>query len=531
MWNIQSEGVRVSNIVVDRQSKTVTYSVLPVCKQINNCESAKSGKGLDNGALGMVGSTVMGLSSTAPLYSLAATLGWVVIAIGPQAPVAFIAAAIPMVFSALAYQELNREMPDCGSTFVWGTKAFGPVVGWIGGWAVAVSAIMCMANVAEISGRYMWKIFGYESFARNHLIVTITGSLFILVMTIISYIGTQLGKRLQVVIMTIQLGALVLFGMLSIWHAIGAKHVASVPFDWQWFNPLAVNDLSGFTHAVLLCLFIYWGWDACLSLNEETKNPNKTPGRAALTCIALLIVLYVGVSVAVMMLAGFGTDGYGIRNPNNLDDVFSVLGREIFGPWGWFLLFAIMISAASSSQTTILPTARGALSMAVYKAIPESFAQIHPRFKTPSFSTVVMGIVSILFYVVMSMISGAILADWLTSMGIAIAFYYAITSFSCVWYFRKTLLISVRNFFFRGVMPFIGGLFLGLAFIQSAVDMLSPEYSETMLLGIGGAFVLGVGALLAGGVLMFLWWIRPEGKDFFAGKSLNVDTPILVPEE
>ena len=83
------------------------------------------GKGLNTGALGVVGSTVIGLASTAPLYSLAATLGWVILAIGPQAPVAFLFAAVPMIFAALAYQELNREMPDCGTTFVWGTKAFG----------------------------------------------------------------------------------------------------------------------------------------------------------------------------------------------------------------------------------------------------------------------------------------------------------------------------------------------------------------------------------------------------------------------
>lgn len=473
----------------------------------------------------------MGLSSTAPLYSLAATLGWVILAIGPQAPVAFLAAAVPMLFSAVAYYELNREMPDCGATFVWGTKAFGPVVGWIGGWAVAVSAIMCMANVAEISGRYMWKLLGYSNFASNHLIVVVTGSAFILLMTFVSYIGTQIGEKLQLVLMVIQLWALFSFGILALFNALNGSNAASVAFDWNWFNPLAISDISGFTHAVLLCLFIYWGWDTCLSLNEETKNPQKTPGRAALACILITIVAYVGVSVAVMMYAGFGESGYGLSNPNNLDDVFSALRGEFFGPWGWFLIFAIMVSAASSTQTTILPTARGALSMAVYRAAPRIFARVNPRYQTPSFATLVMGIFSIVFYILMSSISGAILADWLTSMGLAIALYYAITSFSCLWYFRDSLLKSPRHFFIRGVMPFIGGILLSLAFIQSAIDMFSPEYSETTLFGIGGAFVLGIGALLAGLLLLMIWWLQPDSKAFFEGRSLNKETPILVPEE
>ena len=109
----------------------------------------KVGKGLNQGTLGVVGSTAIGLASTAPLYSLAATLGYVILAVGAQAPLVFIVACIPMVFAAFAYQELNREMPDCGTTFVWGTKAFGPITGWIGGWAVAVASIMVHSTNGE----------------------------------------------------------------------------------------------------------------------------------------------------------------------------------------------------------------------------------------------------------------------------------------------------------------------------------------------------------------------------------------------
>ena len=101
------------------------------------------GKGLATGTLGLWGSTVIGLASTAPVYSLVATLGFVVLAVGAQAPIAFVIAFIPMLFIAFAYRELNNEIPDCGTTFTWGTKAFGPWVGWLGGWGVAVAGIYC----------------------------------------------------------------------------------------------------------------------------------------------------------------------------------------------------------------------------------------------------------------------------------------------------------------------------------------------------------------------------------------------------
>jgi amino acid transporter len=211
--------------------------------------------------------------------------------------------------------------------------------------------------------------------------------------------------------------------------------------------------------------------------------------------------------------------------------VFSVLGGVLFGPWGWFLLLGVMLSAASSTQTTILPTARGTLSMAVYRALPAKFAELHPKFKTPWFSTTLMGVTAIIYYVAMSIISEDVLADSLTSMGLAVALYYAITSFACVWYFRDTLRDSARNLWMRGILPALGGLLLGYAFVQSCIDMWSTDYSETVLLGVGGAFVIGVGALFLGFVLMSIWWLRPNSRVFFRGESLNRDTPVLVPDE
>ncbi|MDO5052561.1 MAG: APC family permease [Pseudoclavibacter sp.] len=489
------------------------------------------GKGLHSGALGVVGSTVMGLASTAPLYSLAATLGYVIVEVGEQTPVAFLVACIPMVFAALAYQELNREMPDCGTTFVWGAKAFGPVTGWIGGWAVAVSAVMVLANVAEISGKYLWYLLGRDDLAESRAVVVATGVVFIAVMTVVSTVGVQIGERLQMALMVVQYLALAGFGVLAFVGALNGSSPGSVAFEWSWFDPGRLSSWSDFVAAVLLCLFIYWGWDTCLALNEETRDPRRTPGIAALATIVILVVSYVGVSVAVMMFAGFGTEGFGLANPENLDDVFTVLRDALFGPWGWFLVLAMLVSAASSTQTTILPTARGTLSMAVYRALPAVFASVHPRFKTPWFSTTVMGAGAIVYYVVMSFVSEDVLADSLTSMGLAVALYYTITSLACVWYFRDTLLAGPRNFFLRGLLPLLGGLMLGYAFVQSAVDMISVDYSATVLLGVGGAFVIGVGAILVGVLLMALWALRPASRPFFRRESLNRDTPVLVPDE
>ena len=496
------------------------------------------GKGLAAGTLGLWGSTVIGLASTAPVYSLVATLGFVVLAVGAQAPIAFIIAFIPMLFIAFAYRELNNAVPDCGTTFTWGTKAFGPWVGWLGGWGVAVAGMVVLANLAQIAGIYFWALVdGILRTSEDALLsdnvplVTATGVVFIAAMTWVSWRGVEIGERIQNILLGIQYLALAIFVVAALWHFFAGTAPDPTPFDWSWFNPFAFTEWSGFIEAILLALFIYWGWDTCLALNEETKDPKRIPGRAALLTTVILLVTYVGVTVAAMMYAGLGESGTGLGNEANADDFFLAIKDGLLGPVGWVLVVAVMISAISSTQTTILPTARGTLAMAAYKALPRRFATVHPRYKTPSFSTLVMGVVASVYYVGMTLISDNILQDSILSLGLAIAFYYGITGYACVWYFRREIFTSARNFFYKGLLPLLGALMLTYAFVQSAIDMYDVDYGYTVLLGIGGTFVLGIGALAFGVVLMLIWFAFPRSKPFFRGESLNRDTEVLVPDD
>jgi amino acid transporter len=503
-----------------------------------SAQDRTDGKGLAAGTLGLWGSTVIGLASTAPVYSLVATLGFVVLAVGAQAPIAFVIAFIPMLFIAFAYRELNNAVPDCGTTFTWGTKAFGPWVGWMGGWGVAVAGMVVLANLAQIGGIYLWAlvdgIVGTSEdalLADNVPLVTATGVVFIALMTWISWRGVEIGERVQNVLLGIQYLALAIFVVAALWQFFAGTAPAPTPFDWAWFNPFGFTEWSGFTEAILLALFIYWGWDTCLALNEETKDPQRIPGRAALLTCVLLLGTYVSVTVAAMMYAGLGETGTGLGNEANADDFFLAIKDGLLGPAGWVLVVAVLISAVSSTQTTILPTARGTLSMAVYRALPARFRVVHPVYKTPSFSTLVMGVVASLYYIGMTLISDNILQDSILSLGLAIAFYYAITGYACVWYFRRELFTSARNVVYRLVLPLAGALMLTYAFIQSAIDMYDVDYGYTVLFGIGGTFVVGIGALAVGALLMLLWFAFPQSRPFFRGESLNRETEVLVPDE
>ena len=111
-------------------------------------------KGLKKNAIGFVSSVVIGVASTAPGYSLAATLGFVAAAVALQSPAILLVSFIPMFLVAGGYYYMNKADPDCGTSFSWVTKAMGPQLGWIAGWAIVVADIIVMANLAQIAGLY-----------------------------------------------------------------------------------------------------------------------------------------------------------------------------------------------------------------------------------------------------------------------------------------------------------------------------------------------------------------------------------------
>jgi len=311
--------------------------------------------------------------------------------------------------------------------------------------------------------------------------------------------------------------------------------------SFAWLLPTHIT-LSAFIGGIILMLFIYWGWDTAVSVNEETKDKNKTPGQAAIISTVLLLITYALVIFSVQAFAGIGSTGVGLGNSTNQFDVLSVLGGAIFGGGGLgtflskLLILMVLTSASASTQTTILPTARTTLSMATYKAIPASFAKMHPRYLTPTVSTIVMGLVSIALYIPFNYFAmGNNIGDAVTAIGLYIAFYYGLTAFSCVWYYRKTLFSSARNLWMRGILPGLGGLIMYAAGIYSVQSdwVATNSYAFWTVPGlrwqIGGIFLIALGAALLG--LLGFTYMRFTAPAFFKKQTLTRSTPTLVPDE
>ncbi|MFJ9776342.1 SpoIIE family protein phosphatase [Kitasatospora sp. NPDC101157] len=471
-------------------------------------------KGLRSGALGLFSSVAIGISSTAPAYSLAATLSLIVARVGLQAPVITMLAFVPMLLIAYAYRELNASNADCGTTFAWSTRAFGPHAGWMGGWGLIVADVITMANLAEIAGIYGFRLVGLESLAASRVWTTVAGVVWIALMTAVCYVGIEVSAALQRWLVCLEVATLLLLAVTALVKVYTDGPPTLVHVSASWFDPLNVPSPRALTTGVLAAVFIYWGWDTALTVNEETADSRHTPGRAAVLSTVVLLVLYGLVSTSAQAFAGVGTTGIGLANPDNSRDVLSGLGGAVFGTTGLgpvfteLLILMVLTSAVASTQTTILPAARTVFSMAAHKTVPAGFARLHRRFLTPTWSTVGMGLVSIVFLVLLTSVSHDVLADSIDSVGLAIAFYYGLTGFACVWYHRRVLTRSLRDLLFKGVLPGIGGLIMLFLFCYAAFRVYAaPDYGATSvrlpLLGrVSGVTVLGLGSLLIGLALM-----------------------------
>lgn len=485
-------------------------------------------KGLASGQLGLFAAVMIGISTIAPAYVLTSSIGPTVQAIGTQLPAIFIIGFIPMFLVALAYRELNADTPDSGTTFTWVSQAFGPVLGWLGGWGLLAANIIVLSNLAGVAVDFFYLFLAQAT--GNPALAELSAHKGINILTCLVFVGAAVfiacrglttTRMVQYVLVGFQLAVLAWFTIGAI--SKSAEQPGHMPFDASWFNPMHIDSFSAFAVGLSLSIFAFWGWDVCLTMNEETKNGEKTSGRAAaLTAIGVLAIYLIG-SIAMVMFAGIGETGLGLRNPENAENVFTSIATPVMGPFAILLSLAVLSSCAASLQSTMISPARSLLAISHHGALPKRFASIN-KFKSPAFATMIAGGVSAGFYALMRVLSNNVLNDTILALGMMICFYYGLTALACVWYFRHTALDSVRNFVLRLLAPLLGGIALVAVFIQTSIDSWDPAYgSGSEIFGIGLVFVIGVGIIALGA--LFLLGAAARRPEFFLGRSLPRRVP------
>jgi amino acid transporter len=468
-------------------------------------------------AIGFREGLVIAVASTAPAYSLAAALGTMTAALGGKAISALLVSFVPMLCVAAAFLWLNRVDPDAGTTFSWASRAFGPYVGWIGGWAVTLTGVLVIGSLAEVAARYGLELVGLGTAAESQPAVVAVAVAAIVVLTAVTVLGIEPSARLQNVLMAVQLIALVVFAAAALVVLFGGSAPAEAARpEAAWLSPFGAGSFDAFVvSGLLVAVFVYWGWESAVNLTEETRDGRRASGRAAVLSTVVLLVVYLVTATALIGIVGPEAAGRFEDEAVLAHAATSALGA----PLDKLVVLGVVVSALASTQTTIIPASRTLLSMGRRHAVPAGLAAVHERFRTPHVATVAVGAVALVWYVGLSLLAESFLLEALLALSLLIAFYYALSGFACVVVYRRGLTGSVRRFLLVGVVPLLGALTLTLLLARSVgvfvADPKGESESGSVWLGVAPPLVIAVGSMLVGAGVMLVWRAT-GGRSFFA---------------
>jgi len=325
---------------------------------------------------------------------------------GPGIVLLFIFVAIACGFSALCYAEFASMVPVSGSAYTYAYVAFGEIVAWIIGWdllmeyaigniAVAISwsdyFTTLLAGLGFTIPAYLTMDFwtaqamlSPEAIAAWTNAPTLLGikiicdlpAFFIVVLiTYITYIGIQESRNSANAMVALKLA------VIFIVIVVGAFYVK--PENWSPFLP---NGIAGVLRGTAAVFFAYIGFDAISTTAEEAKNPQRDLPRSMIYSLIICTVIYVAIALVLT----------GMVNYTQLDvgDPLAFVFQKINMSW---LAGIIAVSAVIATASVMLVFQVGQpriwLSMSRDGLLPKVFSKIHPKYQTPSFSTLLTGVV------------------------------------------------------------------------------------------------------------------------------------------
>jgi amino acid transporter len=449
------------------------------------------------------GAIVMAVAGSAPAYSIAATTAALVAAAGLASPAALLWCGLPMLGIAWAFAYLGRADVNAGAAYAWVGRALHPILGFFSGWALVISATIFMVAGALPAGAATVSLFSPDAI-NNVPLVTGVGAIWFLVMAACVLVGVRITARAQWIMSSIEVAILSIFAVVAIVHAATGHH-AGPAFSWSWLGFGHFQGPSAFVAAALIAAFYYWGWDVSSNLNEETKNGHKSSGNGGIIGVVIVFLLFEVFTIAIQVVLPAKTI------QANSGNVLGVLGDAIWpGIGGKILIVAVMLSTIATLETTLIQVTRTLFAMGRDHTIPKAFGRAHSKWRTPAFATVVVTCVSVILFIGSNFLGsvGTILTDAISSIGLQIAFYYALAGLAVVVSYRRIIFKSVKNFIFIGLWPAIGALFMAWIFGASIQSL------STIVI------VIGIGTLALGIIPIIVFW--KKGSGYFKRRPLEL---------
>ena len=438
------------------------FKLAPVTAIVATMEKASSSR-LKANTLSLSDAIVLGLASSAPAQTMAVALPALVAAIGYAALLPIACAFVPMLGIALAYRHLNRWDQSAGATYTWVSKALHPYLGFVAGWVILIYYTLGTTGMTLPAGTYTLQLIA-PGVANNKVAAVAVGSLWNLTVTFLLLAGIEVAARFQRALAIFEYSVLFFFAVLGIRALISGHAAASV--TPAWFGIYAIKTKE-FAAGILIAVFMYSGWDAAIYVNEETKNKEANPGRAAVSSVVILLFVYSLITFAYQ----------GILDPAALQssagNALAVIAQRLLpGPGSLLLSVVVLLGTVACLQVAIVSASRLGFAMAEDRVMPSFFKIIHPRTGSPWAVTLFMGGINLVFLMLTAFEAGGtreMLSNIAGSLGIIASLFYALTAIAAVWQYRGVLFENVGNFVLGGLWPALGAIFLLLVVIEAVV--------------------------------------------------------------
>lgn len=329
---------------------------------------------------------------------------------GPGVVILYVICAIACAFTAMCYAEFASRVPVSGSAYTYAYVSFGELFAWIIGWAlimeysigniyIAFSWSGYFTNLLETFYIHLpdWLTINYQSahsaFLENKvgegfkawqnapmigslkIIFDLPAVLINLLITYLVYRGTKESKNISNVMVTIKLVIIVLVII------VGAFYI-----DIDNWTPFMPNGFKGVMGGVSAVFFAYIGFDAVSTLAEESKNPQRDLPRGMIYSLIVCTVVYIILALVITGMVSYTL--LGVSDP--LAEIFALKGVK-------WMLFIVSIAAVVAMTSVLLVFQMGQpriwMTMSRDGLMPKKFSEIHPKYKTPGFATIVTGLV------------------------------------------------------------------------------------------------------------------------------------------
>lgn len=436
---------------------------------------------LEPDALGLAQDTVIGMASSAPAGTMAATLASLTVATAYGAGPVLILTAIPMLIIANAYRRLNMWNANCGASFEWVGRSISPYLGFLTGWLMIAGYVIGTIAEVVVLGPAVLAVFGVTStgpWADIGIDTTV-----VVIMLVIAVIGIRLTARTQVGMATVEYVILIGFSIAGL-IAVLAHHHGTFHITSGWFSLTGIGGRGSLVAGLLISVYVYSAWDGTVYVNEEVRHRRTNPGRAAVLAVLLLTVIY---TLAQVGLQGVVTPSK-LQHASQTGSALVYVAQALGGSgWAKVMALSIALSVIAATGTGIVLTARIVYGMASYRTLPEVLGIVSRRFATPVPASIVVGLLIAgitWIYMLLTSIQN-VFSEVVSVAGLLFTAFYILTAVATMVYYRRRVFTGARDFLVLGVFPLAGAGFLAWILAKSLQS--APSSQIWSLVGIVGS--------------------------------------------